>query len=196
LTPLPALARDNDGRYFIVAKVVNDRVLIQRPKESPKGLSGEELANLWDGRLILVARRVSIGDLTQQFDFTWFIRAFLKYRWVLGEVIIASFFLQIFALISPIFFQVVVDKVLVHRGISTLDVLVIGLVAVSTFETILGALRTYVFSHTTNRIDVELGAQLFRHLLALPRRHPQHQARAGIRFEPYDLARGARRYSF
>jgi subfamily B ATP-binding cassette protein HlyB/CyaB len=58
--------------------------------------------------------------------------------------------------------------VLVHRGLTTLDILIIGLIAVSIFEFVLGALRTYVFSHTTNRIDVELGARLFRHLMALP----------------------------
>jgi ATP-binding cassette, subfamily B, bacterial HlyB/CyaB len=83
-------------------------------------------------------------------------------------VLVASFFLQLFALISPLFFQVVIDKVLVSRTLSTLDVLVIGLVSIAIFETILGILRTYLFSHTTNRIDVELGARLFRHLLALP----------------------------
>ena len=83
-------------------------------------------------------------------------------------MLVASFFLQLFALVSPLFFQVVIDKVLVHRSMSTLDVLVIGLVAIALFETILGILRTYLFSHTTNRIDVELGARLFRHLLALP----------------------------
>jgi subfamily B ATP-binding cassette protein HlyB/CyaB len=71
-------------------------------------------------------------------------------------------------LVSPLFFQVVIDKVLVNRSMSTLDVLMIGLVTISVFETILGILRTYVFSHTTNRIDVELGARLFRHLTALP----------------------------
>src|SRR5262249_27384921 len=68
----------------------------------------------------------------------------------------------------PLFFQVVIDKVLVHRSMSTLEVLVFGLVTVSIFEAILGALRTYLFSHTTNRIDVELGARLFRHLMTLP----------------------------
>jgi ABC-type bacteriocin/lantibiotic exporter with double-glycine peptidase domain len=70
--------------------------------------------------------------------------------------------------VSPLFFQVVVDKVLVHRGLSTLDVLMIGLAIVSVFEVTLGALRTYIFSHTTNRIDVELGARLFDHILGLP----------------------------
>jgi subfamily B ATP-binding cassette protein HlyB/CyaB len=74
----------------------------------------------------------------------------------------------LFALVSPLFFQVVIDKVLVHRSMSTLDVLVIGLAAIAIFETGLGILRTYLFAHTTNRIDVELGARLFRHLMALP----------------------------
>jgi ATP-binding cassette, subfamily B, bacterial HlyB/CyaB len=77
-------------------------------------------------------------------------------------------YLQLFALLTPLFFQVVTDKVLTHRGYTTLDVLVFGLITVSIFETVLAGLRTYVFSHTTNRIDVELGARLFRYLVALP----------------------------
>jgi subfamily B ATP-binding cassette protein HlyB/CyaB len=77
-------------------------------------------------------------------------------------------FLQLFALVSPLFFQVVMDKVLVHRGVTTLDVLMIGLVVIVIFESVLTTLRSYVFSHTTSRIDVELGARLFRHLLSLP----------------------------
>ncbi|MBR7206949.1 type I secretion system permease/ATPase, partial [Pseudomonas aeruginosa] len=84
------------------------------------------------------------------------------------EVLAASFFLQIFAVVSPLFFQVVIDKVLVHRSMSTLDVLVIGLVVLTVLEAVLETLRVYVFAHTTNRIDVELGARLFRHLMALP----------------------------
>jgi subfamily B ATP-binding cassette protein HlyB/CyaB len=127
-----------------------------------------ELEAVWDGRLVLMARRARLTDLGRRFDITWFLGAVHKYRGLLGEVLVASFFLQIFALISPLFFQVVIDKVLVHRSMSTLDVLVVGLVAIAVFETVLGVLRTYLFSHTTNRVDVELGARLFRHLLALP----------------------------
>ena len=115
-----------------------------------------------------MTRRAGLSEITRRFDITWFMGAIHKYRHLLGEVLVASFFLQLFALVSPLFFQVVIDKVLVHRGMSTLDVLVIGLVAISIFETVLGILRTYLFAHTTNRIDVELGARLFHHLLALP----------------------------
>ena len=83
-------------------------------------------------------------------------------------MLIASFFLQLFALLTPLFTQVVIDKVLVHKGFTTLHVLAIGMIALAIFEAIVGGLRTYLFSHTTNRIDVSLGAQLFRHILALP----------------------------
>ena len=73
-------------------------------------------------------------------------------------MLVASFFLQLFALVSPLFFQVVIDKVLVHRTLGTLDVLIIGLAAVAIFETILGIFRTYLFAHTTNRIARGPGA--------------------------------------
>ncbi len=115
-----------------------------------------------------MARRARLSDLTRRFDITWFMGAIHKYRRLLSEVLVASFFLQVFALVTPLFFQVVIDKVLVHRSLNTLDVLVIGLVAISIFEAVIGGLRTYLFAHTTNRIDVELGARLFRHLTALP----------------------------
>lgn len=81
---------------------------------------------------------------------------------------LASFFIQLFALLTPLFFQVVIDKVLVHKGLTTLHVLAIGMLALTLFEVILGGLRAYVFSHTSSRIDVTLGAQMFRHLLRLP----------------------------
>src|SRR3974377_1661538 len=122
---------------------------------------------MWDGRLVLMTSRAGLTNLARRFDITWFLGAIHKYRRLLGEVLVASFFLQLFGLVTPLFFQVVIDKVLVHQSMSTLDVLIIGLVAIALFEAILGALRTYVFAHTTNRIDVELVARLFRHLLAL-----------------------------
>jgi subfamily B ATP-binding cassette protein HlyB/CyaB len=104
----------------------------------------------------------------RKFDFTWFIPAIVKYRKLLGEVLIASFFIQLFALLTPLFFQVVIDKVLVHKAMTTLHVVAIGMLAIVLFETILGGLRHYLFSHTSSRIDVSLGAQLFRHMMRLP----------------------------
>jgi subfamily B ATP-binding cassette protein HlyB/CyaB len=168
-TPLPAIATLRDGTFMVVAKAAENEVLVQSPNESrPTLMTRAELLAVWDGGLILVARRAGLSELTRRFDITWFLGAIYKYRHLLSEVLIASFFLQLFALVSPLFFQVIIDKVLVHRGLSTLDVLIVGLLAISIFETILSILRTYLFAHTTNRVDVELGARLFHHLLALP----------------------------
>jgi subfamily B ATP-binding cassette protein HlyB/CyaB len=175
LTPLPALAaiRRPDGSisYVILAQCDGQRVLTQDPAAPvarPTIEPIEVFAAQWTGELILFTSRASlVGDLAK-FDFSWFIPALVKYRKLLGEVLLISFMLQLFALVSPLFFQVVMDKVLVHKGMTTLDVLVIGLVAVVIFESALNGLRSYVFSHTTSRIDVELGARLFRHLVQLP----------------------------
>src|SRR6202045_4396484 len=168
-TPLPAIAVLKDGGFLLLGKVGGDKVVVQSTKTPrPELMTKDDLEAVWDGRIVLMTRRANLMELARRFDITWFLGAIHKYRHQLGEVLVASFFLQLFALASPLFFQVVIDKVLVHRSESTLDVLVIGLVAISLFETILGILRTYLFSHATNRIDVELGARLFQHLLALP----------------------------
>lgn len=166
---LPAIAERPDGGFFILGKIADDHVLIQDPLQGrPQSTTRAEFESIWSGRLILMTRRAGLGELVRRFDITWFLQAMHKYRHLLVEVLVASFFLQLFALISPLFFQVVIDKVLVHHGLTTLDVLIIGLVVVSVFESVLTALRTYVFTHTTSRIDVELGSRLFRHLAALP----------------------------
>ncbi|WP_316182135.1 MULTISPECIES: type I secretion system permease/ATPase [unclassified Bradyrhizobium] len=167
--PLPAIAARLDGSFVILGQVTADAVLIQDPLVNrPQSVKRAEFEANWTGTVVLMARRASLSDLANRFDITWFVQATHKYRRLLGEVLLASFFLQLFGLVTPLFFQVVTDKVLTHRGYTTLDVLVFGLVTVTIFETVLGGLRTYVFSHTTNRIDVELGARLFRHLIALP----------------------------
>lgn len=168
-TPLPALAKRTDGHYLVLAKAEKEKVLVQDPIEArPLILSREQFEATWTGELLLFAKRanVRLQDLT--FDLTWFIPAIVKYRSFFGEVMIASFFLQLFALLTPLFTQVVIDKVLVHKGFTTLHVLAVGMIALAIFDAILGGLRTYLFAHTTNRIDVGLGAQLFRHILALP----------------------------
>jgi subfamily B ATP-binding cassette protein HlyB/CyaB len=168
-TPLPAMAADIDGRFFIIARADNGQVLIHDPAAShPQTLGLTELNKRWHGDLILFASRATLAGEMSRFDFTWFIPAIIKYRKLLLEVLLVSFVLQIFALVTPLFFQVVMDKVLVHRGFTTLDVIAAGLLVVVIFEVVLNGLRGYVFAHTTSRIDVELGARLFRHLLNLP----------------------------
>ena len=168
-TPLPGVAALRDGGFLLLGKADDNKIIVQSPlSPRPVMMTRAELEAVWDGRIVLMTKRAALTDLARRFDISWFLGAIHKYRRLLTEVLVASFFLQLFALVSPLFFQVVIDKVLVHRSMGTLDVLVIGLIAIALFETVLGILRTYLFAHTTNRIDVELGARLFRHLLALP----------------------------
>lgn len=168
-TPLPAILVNKDGTFSIISRLIDGRAAVHSAGVSRALLLERAvLEQAWTGELILLSKRLSAATLAARFDLRWFLSAVYRYRYVLSEVLVASFFLQLLGLVSPLFFQVVVDKVLVHRGLSTLDVLMIGLAVVSIFEVTLGALRTYVFSHTTNRIDVELGARLFDHLLGLP----------------------------
>jgi len=168
-TPIPAIALLRDGGFLLLGKAGEHALVVQSPLTAhPQMMTRKDFEAIWDGQVILMTRRAGLVDLARRFDLSWFAGAIHKYRHLLAEVLVGTFFLQLFGLVSPLFFQVVIDKVLVHQSLTTLDVLVVGLVTISVFEAIIGATRTYLFSHTTNRIDVELGARLFRHLLALP----------------------------
>ncbi len=147
--PLPAIAELKDGSFLILGRATADDVLVQIPSVGrPQKLERAEFLEKWTGRIVMMARRASLADLARRFDVTWFLQAMHKYRRLLGEVLVASFFLQLFALVTPLFFQVVTDKVLTHRGYTTLDVLVIGLITVSIFESVLGrAAHLRVLAH-------------------------------------------------
>ncbi len=171
--PLPALAELEDGEAVILLKVDESeekrRLLVQRGgAAAPEIWSEDQFAADFTGRLLLMTTREAIAGTGRPFDISWFIPALVKYRKPLRDVLIASFFLQLMGLVSPIFFQLVIDKVLVHQSLSTLDVLAIGLAVVLTWETALSALRNWLFAHSTNRVDAELSSRLFRHLLNLP----------------------------
>jgi subfamily B ATP-binding cassette protein HlyB/CyaB len=171
-TALPAMVLDRDGSYFVLAKLdragAQQKLLIQQSGAPPQVWTRDEFLARFSGELLLFTSRATYAQGMARFDFSWFIPAVIKYRHLLGEVLLLSLALQIIALATPLFFQVVMDKVLVNRAVNTLDVMGVGLLVVILFEATLGTLRTYVFSHTTSKLDVELGARLFRHLLHLP----------------------------
>ncbi|WP_126284845.1 type I secretion system permease/ATPase [Burkholderia stagnalis] len=168
-TPLPALALDEREQHFIVAKCEGDEALIVESETGiPSLCSSAEVVARSSGRLILFSSRASLVGELARFDFSWFIPAVVKYRRILIEVLLVSAALQLFGLISPLMFQVVMDKVLVNRAFDTLNVVCIALLISGLFEILLTGVRNYVFAHTASRIDVELGAKLFRHLLTLP----------------------------
>jgi len=168
-TPLPALILDRNGQHFILAKTDGKTALVlDSGVASPAIKPLEEVVGRSNGHMLLFASRASLAGELARFDFSWFIPAIVRYRKLLLEVLGVSLALQLFGLVSPLMFQVVMDKVLVNHTYSTLNVVCLTLLVASVFEVLLTGLRNYVFSHTTNRIDVELGARLFRHLVALP----------------------------
>jgi subfamily B ATP-binding cassette protein HlyB/CyaB len=167
--PLPAMVLERDGQHFILAKSDGETALVlEASAAAPIIRPLDEIVARSSGRMLLFASRASLAGELARFDFSWFIPAIVRYRRLLLEVLGVSLVLQLFGLVSPLMFQVVMDKVLVNRTWSTLNVVCIVLLVSSIFEVLLTGLRNYVLAHTTNRIDVELGARLFRHLVALP----------------------------
>ena len=178
--PLPALGNGPNG-WFVIGRVQGDEALVQivprslvrAPGDAPptagiSKLTSDQLNAIWSGELVLLTTREGVGSISRAFDVSWFIPQIVKYRGLIGEVLLVTLGINLLGLASPLFFQNVIDKVLVHNTLDTLTVLMIGFTVVSVWETIFGWLRTRLYSETSQKIDVELGAKLFRHLLGLP----------------------------
>jgi ATP-binding cassette, subfamily B, bacterial HlyB/CyaB len=169
--PAPAILRLRAGGYAVFGgRRPNNLYRVVDPVTSTdRMLDLNALFEEIEPEVILLARKIGGPGVTPgAFGFHWFLPSIWRYRKPLGHVLIASFFLQIFALVTPLFFQVIVDKVLAHKSYSTLLVLIVGLIVIGFFDVLLSYLRSYALSHTSNRIDVELGWRLFHQLLRLP----------------------------
>ena len=168
--PLPCIARDKNGVYFNILKVDTSKneVLIFKDKNEPYAIKFEELLNSLnlDPKMIVLKHKLLNDKI--KFGFGWFYARMLSYKKIVGEILIASFVIQLFGLVTPLFTQVVLDKVLVHHSLSTLNVIAVAFGAVIIFEMLLSLSRNYIFAHTTSKIDARLGAMLFDHLIKLP----------------------------
>ncbi|MDL2410619.1 type I secretion system permease/ATPase [Rhizobium calliandrae] len=169
--PTPAIVKLKHGGYILYGGLTpSGQMRLVDPvdrtmREIP---SAAVLADI-EAEVVLVQRRFrGEGIDPKAFGFSWFLPSIWRYRKPLANVLLASLFVQLFALVTPLFFQAIVDKVVVHKGYSTLAVLIGGLAALGVFDVSLQFLRSYVLAHTTNRIDVELSRRLFAHLLRLP----------------------------
>ena len=165
--PLPIPAQERSGAWCVIAGVEREQVLVWSPGQGSQRVDAALFESRWSGRIILL-RHESGAGVAEKFGWSWFLPSLTRHRRFLAEVLLASLFVQLLALLTPLFFQVIIDKVLAHHGLTTLDVLAVGLLLASLFEVLLTAMRNYVLSHTSARIDVRLGADLFAHLLSLP----------------------------
>ena len=167
--PFPAVLQLTNGNYIVVLRAEQERLLIVDPyQDTPVLIQIKNLFNAWEGKIVLFTKRHQAKQEEHKFNLFWFVPVVLKYKKFLGQVLFLSLILQVFGLISPIFTQVIIDKVLVHKSLSTLDVLVIGMIIISLFQTIITGFRSYLFTHTTNKVDVVLSTKLYKHITALP----------------------------
>ena len=165
--PLPLLANGPQG-WFLIGRLLDDGVLIQRPGRDVERIDRAGLDALWSGEVVLVTTREPAAGGPRRFDIRWFVPQIVRYRRLIGEVLLITCTLNLLGLASPLLFQNVIDKVLAHNSLSTLNVLAIAFVAVSVWEAVFGWIRSRLYAETSQKIDVELGARVFRHLLALP----------------------------
>lgn len=168
--PLPAILMIKDGSYGLLLKnnPETDEYLVLIPTlgREPHSFKFAELLEHITNKYIVAGYKL----LTEEaiFGFKWFYREILNYRQIVAEVLIASFAVQLFGLITPLFTQVILDKVLVHHSIGTLKVIAIAFLIVTLFEFLMNVARNHIFIHTAGKLDAKLGAKLFRHLMSLP----------------------------
>ncbi|MCP9887648.1 peptidase domain-containing ABC transporter [Cyanobium sp. ATX 6A2] len=164
---VPALVSWKGGMALVRAADARGLVLAS-PRQGWVELPPAEIeAAFPDGIDVLLLERSNTTP-EQRFGFEWFWPALQRYRGVLLQVLLASFVVQLFSLANPLLIQVIIDKVISQRSLDTLQVLGIALVVVTLMEGVIGALRTFLFTETTNRIDLRLGAEVIDHLLRLP----------------------------
>lgn len=168
--PVPALMKMKDGSWLNYhGETTGDMFRLFDPiTRGSETVTFDALQERFGGELILVGKTLAHAAEDLTFGVSWFIPAVKRYRKPLTEMLVVSFFINILALGYPLCFQLVIDKVLSHKSYSTLVVVVTALVLLAVFTAILTHLRQYLLQHTANRIDVELGAKLFAHLLHLP----------------------------
>lgn len=172
--PTPIIAQNKNNSYFVVLKFnPTNQTAIIYPNQSNLNQSNQTAEIKFDDLIQICLPQIIVlapKTLNQsvKFGFGWFYARILEYKFIVSEILLASFIMQLFGLVTPLFTQVVLDKVLVHHSISTLNVIAVAFLAVIIFEMLLSLARNYIFAHTTTKIDAKLGSELFLHLMMLP----------------------------
>ncbi len=168
--PTPAMLVWN-GSVALLYESSERELVLAAPESGIKRLKPAKFLENWDNEAQVLLLKTNKETPQKRFGLNWFLPSLIRYRNVLTEVLIASFFVQLFGLVNPLMIQVIIDKVIVQNSPSTLHILGVLLIGVAIFEAILTSLRTYLFVDTTNRIDMALGSEIIDHLLRLPLRY-------------------------
>lgn len=168
--PLPAIGILENGCYIVILSRNGENTIVFDPyKDHQVSISEEVFIEQWSGKTILIAKRPSFAEEEEaKFGLAWFIPVIMQYKKAFGKILLFSLILQIFGLITPLFTQVIINKVLVHHSLSTLNILVVGVIAICIFEAWITGLRSCMLNHHISKVDVTLSAKIFHHLMALP----------------------------
>ncbi len=175
----PAMARLRTGRHVIVVGAISGEqgdsdamVACYDPLSGAGGghlrLTRQEFEELWSGEMYVLKRIYKLTDEKQPFSLRWFLPEILRQKTAFIDIALAVLFINAIALVTPIFFQIVIDKVLVNQAFTTLHVLGIGMTVMLVVNACLDFLRDYLLLHATNKIDLRVTARTFRHMLNLP----------------------------
>lgn len=169
--PCPAILTMKNNRYIVLHGFKDGHMFITDTMASQniQEANVEIVRQNWQGEAILFTRRYELPqEESRKFSFRWFIPVVAKYGKYLRSVLFLSLILQLLGLASPFFIQVIIDRVLVHRSSSALDVLIMGMLMTTVFSSWLDSLRSYLFTNITTKMDVALSSRLFRNITALP----------------------------
>ncbi len=169
---LPAIAHWEGYHYIVLYEATPGGVIVADPARGLRKMSREQFEKGWSGYLLLLepTPRLSLVEESKT-TFGRFLPMLKPYRMLLAEIFLASLVIQLFGLASPIFTQVIVDKALVQKSASLLNIMLVGMLLVAFFESLTSALRYYLLTHTTRRIDMQMVVDFYRHLLSLPMRY-------------------------
>ena len=168
--PTPLIITDKESTYHVLVGRKEERIFIFNCIEKKiSDMTTEDFQTFWSGQAIAVYPRFTKTEFF--LNIRWLFKEFFKHRPVFSAVILSSLFIQLFGLVTPLFIQVIIDKVLAHNALTTLAVVAGAFMVVLLFDTILNLMRNYLLYHTANKIDASLGAKVYRHLLSLPFRY-------------------------
>ncbi|HEX4270908.1 MAG TPA: peptidase domain-containing ABC transporter [Rhizomicrobium sp.] len=175
----PVVGRLRNGAYIVIQQLPPDEKIApdgaeltifnpRAPEARLFAISRDDFLAHWTGEIILLKRSTKFGDADRRFDLKWFMPEFWRQRALLRNVLIAALAMHVLALAVPIFFQIVIDRVLVYLSISTLVVITVGVLVAIAFDATLNWLRGYFVLQIASRIDIRLARTTFRHLMGLP----------------------------
>lgn len=168
--PLPAIVVLQNGCYVIMLKRDNEKSILYDPYQKKSvAISNETMLKQWTGKTVLIAKHSRLIDKPEKkFGLSWFIPVIMRYKNAFSKVLLFSLVIQAMGLLTPFFTQVIINKVLVHHSVGTLNILVAGMIGICIYEAWLNGFRSYMFNHHISKVDAMLSARLFKHVLALP----------------------------